>query len=269
MRHQEFIDMQMDYLSGNLSEEERDRFEKYLQTHPEAVKEFNGLKQSWERLHVLQAPEPSKSMDQNFYAFLEQEVSKQKEARPSFWEKLNEYLFERKMSVSMGQLVFAAIILLLGIMLGSNMQDGNLPPQLAQAEAPAEVEELRTQLVMSLIEQPSASKRLQAVNEANKLSEITSRIIQALLKTLNHDPNANVRLAALESLIQYADLPEVRQGLATSIAHQDSPLVQIALADLMVRLQETGSIEAMKKLLKRPEIDKTVKQKIEESILQI
>ena len=209
-------------------------------------------------------------MDQNFYAFLDQEIAKEKAARPSIWERLNEYLFERKRSVSMGQLAFAVLFLLIGIMLGSSMQEGKTPPQQMQATNDTEeVEELRAQLVMSLIEQPSASKRLQAVNEVNKLSEITERIIQALLKTLNNDPNANVRLAALESLIQYVDLPQVRQGLATSIAHQDSPLVQIALADLMVRLQETGSIEEMKKLLKRPEIDKTVKQKIEESILQI
>ena len=270
MQHQEFIDMQMDYLSGNLTEEQRDSFEKYLQANPEAVKEFHGLKQSWERLYVLQAPEASKSMDQNFYAFLDQEISKQKVARPSFWEKLKEYLFERKMSISMAQLAFAVALLLIGIMLGSNMKDGtSLPQELQTVNDSEEVEDLRAQLVMSLIEQPSASKRLQAVNEVNKLSEVTERIIQALLKTLNHDPNANVRLAALESLIQYVELPEVREGLATSIAHQDSPLVQIALADLMVNLQETGAIESMKKLLQRPEIDKTVKQKIEESILQI
>ncbi|MDW3652731.1 MAG: HEAT repeat domain-containing protein [Bacteroidia bacterium] len=269
MQHQDFIDMQMDYLSGNLQEEQRDDFEQYLHTHPAAVKEINALKQSWERLHVLQTPEPSKSMDQNFYAFLDQEVDKQKAEKPTFWGRLNEYLFERKMSVSMGQLAFAISLLLIGIMLGSRMQKGNTPLQQAEAINGSEVEELRTQLVMSLIEQPSASKRLQAVNEANKLSEITGRIIQALLKTLNNDPNANVRLAALESLVQYIDLPEVREGLATSITHQDSPLVQIALADLMVRLQESGSIEEMKKLLQRPEIDKTVKQKIEESILQI
>ena len=152
---------------------------------------------------------------------------------------------------------------------GSNMQEENIPPQQIQAINGTEVEELRTQLVMSLLDQPSASKRLQAVNEVNKLTEVTERIISALLKTLNNDPNANVRLAALESLVQYVDLPEVREGLAMSITHQDSPLVQIALADLMVNLQEKGAIDAMKKLLKRPEIDKTVKQKIEESILQI
>ncbi|MEL6257222.1 MAG: HEAT repeat domain-containing protein [Bacteroidota bacterium] len=269
MQQQDFIDMQMDYLSGNLSEEQRDSFEKYLQAHPEAVKEFNEIKQSWERLHVLQAPEPGKSMDQNFYAFLDQEISKQQAANTSIWERLNSYFFERKMSVSLGQLAFAFVILLIGIMLGSRMQTGNMPPQQVQPISGTEVEELRTQLVMSLIDQPSASKRLQAVNEVNKLSEITERIIQALLKTLNNDPNANVRLAALESLIQYVELPQVREGLASSIAHQDSPLVQIALADLMVSLQEKGAKDAMKKLLKRPEIDKTVKQKIEESILQI
>ena len=53
MQHQDFIDMQMDYLIGKLTEEQKDAFEKYLQSHPEAVKELNALKQSWERLNVF------------------------------------------------------------------------------------------------------------------------------------------------------------------------------------------------------------------------
>jgi len=50
---------------------------------------------------------------------------------------------------------------------------------------------------------------------------------------------------------------------------QDSPLVQIALADLMVALQEKASVESMKQLLEQPNIDRTVKQKLQESINHI
>jgi len=70
-------------------------------------------------------------------------------------------------------------------------------------------------------------------------------------------------------MAKYAETPEVRMELVKSIGLQDSPLVQIALADLMVALQEKTSIESMKELLEKPDIDTTVKQKLEESINHI
>lgn len=269
MSEQKFIEMQMDFLSGKLRKKDKDAFESYLQSHPEQLESFHSLKESWEHLGVLPDAEPSKQMDQKFYAFLDKELQKNKAVSPSLWEQLNAYFFEKRLSFSVGQLAFALAILLLGVWLGSKTQAPISQAKENIANTNTEIEEVRTQLFISLIEQNSASKRLQAVSEVNKLNELSHKVIDALLQTLNKDPNTNVRLAALESLIKYINLPEVRQGLATSIAHQESPLVQIALAELMVRLQEKGALESMKKLLNKPEIDKTVKQKIEESILQI
>jgi hypothetical protein len=86
---------------------------------------------------------------------------------------------------------------------------------------------------------------------------------------LNTDTNVNVRLAAVTSLSKYVENPKVREGLVMSITKQESPLVQIALADLMVTLKEKKSINSMETLLQQPDINIHVKQKLEESIKQI
>ncbi|MGD1947811.1 MAG: hypothetical protein ACFB0A_16505, partial [Croceivirga sp.] len=61
----------------------------------------------------------------------------------------------------------------------------------------------------------------------------------------------------------------VRQGLIQSIPNQESPIIQVTLANLMLALEEKRSIELFKQLLKKPELDTTVKKKIEKTIESI
>ena len=76
-------------------------------------------------------------------------------------------------------------------------------------------------------------------------------------------------LAAIESLTNYLDEPMVREGLVQSIVQQDSPIIQVTLANLMVALQEKESIEPFKTLMRTRELDESVKQKLETSINSI
>jgi hypothetical protein len=73
-------------------------------------------------------------------------------------------------------------------------------------------------------------------------------------------------LAALDALKVYSRDSLVRSKLIESIAIQDSPLVQIALAELMVSIQEKKSVNALKQLLQSDKTAKEVKTKISESI---
>jgi len=64
----------------------------------------------------------------------------------------------------------------------------------------------------------------------------------------------------------YSNLPHVREGLVRSIATQQSPLVQMALAELMVAIQEKSSVNELKKVLDQKNTAKEVKEKIQKSI---
>ena len=125
---------------------------------------------------------------------------------------------------------------------------------------------MREMMVLTLIDQSSVTQRIKAVNLTNNLDDVNERVIHALLKTLNNDPNENVRLVTVEALYEFADNPIVREGLIQSISEQESALVQLALADVMVALQEKRSIEQFNELLKRRDLNDAVRGRIEKTV---
>lgn len=79
----------------------------------------------------------------------------------------------------------------------------------------------------------------------------------------------NVRLVTLEALADLARDPRVREGLVQSLSRQESPLVQVALADVMLKLQEKRSLKPMRQLLQRPNTNDLVKSKLEQTIKEL
>jgi HEAT repeat protein len=119
------------------------------------------------------------------------------------------------------------------------------------------------------LKDPSASQRIQAVSYTDEISNVDLKVIDALFTTLNEDPNVNVRLATLEALVKLSGEPKVREGLVLSINLQESPLMQSAIADVMVRLQEKSSVQSLQKLLGKKDLNQMVKLNIEKNIQKL
>ena len=124
-------------------------------------------------------------------------------------------------------------------------------------------------MMLALIENPSASERIRGVSYTSEIKSANPEVIDALLTTLNNDQNVNVRLVTLEALTQYTSDAAVREGLVQSIAKQDSPLMQAALADVMLKMQEKRSVQSFRKLLEQKDLDKSIRGKIEETITKL
>ena len=121
-----------------------------------------------------------------------------------------------------------------------------------------QVHELKQTMMLALLENPSASERIRGVSYTSEIKHADKEVINALLSTLNNDPNVNVRLSTLDALAQMAAHPEVRAGLIQSIAQQDSPLLKSAIADVMLKLQEKRSVKSFKELLKQKNLEPRV-----------
>jgi len=119
---------------------------------------------------------------------------------------------------------------------------------------------------LTMLEKESATERLKAVSLTSEMSNVSSKVTNALLQTLNNDENINVRLEALEAIKPFVRDSRIRAELVRSIAKQESPLVQVALAELMVALQEKSSVKELQKILQRERTPQEVKKRIEESI---
>jgi len=268
MNKQDFLQLIPDYILGQLTDDQVAKFEQYVKENEEAQAEMT----SWPYLNKLDETlqyEPSNKLDDRFYSSLNDAIEKSNRVNGfnKFWNSFSSlFVIPQKAWV----MPIAALLLVVGFVLGSNWYKQNdIDSNQNVVSNTNEMDEVRAQLVMSLADQPYATKRLQAISEVDKLNNATEQVIQALFKMLNSDANVNVRLAAVTSLSNYVENPLVREGLVRSITQQESPLVQIALADLMVTLQEQESINPLEELLKKPETNDMVKQKLEESINQI
>lgn len=266
MEQEKFEIWMMEYLSDSLDEDGRAAFEKFLQDNPKYQEQFEGLNQTWNQMD-LSAPETSEAMDVRFFDLLNAEIEKTEKSKSvskSWVTTISELLWKPQMAYG---ILLLTIGLMGGYLLSLDKSQDAIPTTVVSK--PNETEAIREQLVLTLLDQPSANKRLQGINEANKIAKVDETVIKALLQTLNQDPNVNVRLAAIESLTNYLDNPTVREGLVQSIVKQDSPIVQVTLANLMVALQEKKSIEPFKTLIRTKELDKSVKEKLETTIESI
>jgi HEAT repeat protein len=132
-----------------------------------------------------------------------------------------------------------------------------------------QVSEMREMMMKSLLQNPSASERIKGISYTSEITKVDKSVIEALLTTLNDDPNVNVRLMTLEALTHYASNPAVRAGLVESIGQQESPLVQAAMADVMLNLQEKNAIKPLRKLLQQKNLNALVRDKVEAAIARL
>ena len=81
------------------------------------------------------------------------------------------------------------------------------------------------------------------------------------MHTLRYDGSVDVRLAALNALSRYGNQPTVRTGLREALQDRQSPLVQVALIDMLVEMRDSGAVQQLQKLRQDPGLNPTVRQR--------
>ncbi len=115
----------------------------------------------------------------------------------------------------------------------------------------------------------SPASRITAVTGAFKLRNTGNDVVDALVETLNNDPSANVRLAALDGLAQFYRDSYVRKLLINSLKKQQDPVLQIALIELLTRMRESGILTELDKLINDDNTMKAVKDCAYSSIFRL
>ena len=257
----------MDYLQGRLSETARKEIEHLRNTSTDFAAKFDETKQAWEGLDLLQVPQTSPEMKNNFNAMLKTFEMEQEHGKANglaaTWRKVAGLLVYKP------QYNWAYSVLL--ILIGAMIMYIFLKPQTSTvANLTLQLNDQKQAIMLSMLENPTATERMKAVGYTNELHKVNDKVINALLITLNTDDNENVRLVTLDALLKLADNPKVREGLIASIIKQDSELMQIALADAMLQLQEKKSVKSLKKILKdQTTMDDMSKRKLEQTVKQL
>lgn len=241
--------------SPGASDADRMEIERLLETGAVTLEEIEGLDSLQTQISDLEAPPVPRAMDDRFYEMLNREKRKQER---SAWKGF----FSFSAVDLVPKLTMASAMLVIGLAAGYF-----LSPRHDQIETLSEqVSDLQEMMMLSLLEKGSATERLKAVTLTQEMAEASRKVTSALIRTLNEDENVNVRLAALEALKPYAADSGVRAALIQSIARQESPMVQISLAELMVALREKSAVREFERIVGSEKTPPEVKQKIRESI---
>ncbi|WPP51538.1 HEAT repeat domain-containing protein [Catalinimonas niigatensis] len=159
-------------------------------------------------------------------------------------------------------------ILLVGFAGGILYEKESLPTTEVSA-LKEEVGEMKRMLMFNQLNQVSASERIMAVNAAQSMDEIDSQILEALIYTVNADPNANVRLAAVEALAHFAADSVASNALKKSLNSQSDPMVQIAIIDVLVERNERDAVPEIQQLLQKENLEKVVREQAEFGLSQL
>ncbi|GAB3025344.1 zf-HC2 domain-containing protein [Spirosoma pulveris] len=259
-----------DWLRNQLPDAERASLENHLAQCPACRAEAESTKQLWQLMGNLPAPEPSETARVRFQAMLDTYKDTVQLQQQGVFDGLLSKLRALWAPHFAVRLAYSVALLTVGAAAGYWLRtSGTSTVAIQQQQIDTlsnQVRDMRQMMMLSLLENPSASERLRAVSYTDEISNVDHKVVEALLTTLNNDDNVNVRLVTLEALAKLADNATVREGLVQSITRQESPLVQSALADVMVKLQEKRSIKPLRQLLHDDNLNHLVKGKIEQSI---
>jgi len=150
----------------------------------------------------------------------------------------------------------ALLLVLAGIQIGRETRPSSSPEV---RELSHEVRDLRQMVTLSLMQQQSASERLKGVNWSSQLDRPDNEVVEALIDTLMHDTNVNVRLASIDALKRFAERDVVRTAAVQALNSQTSPLVQMALIDFFVEIQDRGAIDTLRRLSRDGTVNATVR----------
>ena len=232
-------------------------------------REAEGLDATWRMLGGIDAPVPeSDRMRARLDAALDA-AEHPAPAPPSRWFG-RRGLDGRRFHVLQG--LAAAAILLVGVAIGRLVVPGDARPADSSSEIAAmrsEMRELREMVSLSLMQQQSASDRLKGVTWTGQLDRPSGEVVSALLDALMHDPNVNVRLATIDALERFASREDVRRATIQAVERQQSPLVQIALIDYMVKTNQRESATTLRRLAQDQQVDSAVRARAAWGVLQL
>jgi hypothetical protein len=266
MKCEEFREKLPDVLTGDLPSQAKAEFDAHVAECTACGEELHRVSEIWAKLGVLPVEQPSPAVRDRFYAMLESyqdglradDATAAPQRRPAvsfggFWMRRPAF-----------QLASTLVLLAFGLGAGFLLSRANG----TTTRLSSEVESMRQALSVSLLTRPSPSDRIQGINTSARLKQPDPTTLDMLLRTLDEDPSLNVRLAAVDALYLFSGQPGVREGIVASLSKQTSPILQVALIDLLVQIRETRAAAALKSLIgndkSAPEVRKRAELGIKE-----
>jgi len=236
-----------EYLENSLSEVENSEVKEHLKSCKSCQKEIEEIKSFLSVLERQEMEIPSNKIRSNFEKMLAQEIEQNRPKTVQLQSKSDWKSYLR---------VAASVLLVVSAFLLGKYQPNTI-------QTLGNIQQENKKEVFALLENNSASKRILAINNAENFTKKDTKIIEAIIHKLLFDKNANVRLAAAETLSKFSSEIMVRDALIKSLETDKNTSVQIELIQILAKIQEKRAIKPMEKMLENEETPQYVKQQLQ------
>ena len=256
MEREKLERMLIEYIDGTLEGKDKLLVEAELGNNQEAKILYEQLQEVMMKMGDAPQLVPSEALKKSFEQFLSQEMTKKPTAKTVTM-------------VPMFYRIAAGLILLMVVGITTYWVRKDMQNQDRLVKMEKELEANKRMMLAMLDNEHSASQRMQGVSVAYEMSKPDDEIVAVLVKTLNSDPNTNVRLAALDALSKFSSEDEVRKALIQSLSTQKDPVIQIALIQLMVQMKEKTVLKQLERMTKDNKNIKAVKDEAYSGIFKL
>jgi len=251
----------VDYHGGELSPAIMKMVEAHVVSCDNCAKALEETKSLLTTFENVQPQVPNDSLRDGFYKMLSEEKRLQEKVRPL----TNNTRSNWKMAF---QIAASIVLLLCGYVYGTFQEERKSETQLANLQEETAI--LKQEMLLALMDNKSASKRIQAVSFTSEMEASPDpEILEALIERLQFDGNVNVRLAAAEALSNYTTSEAVKTAFINSLTKEKNPTVQIAVIQFLVTVQEKRARVPMQQLLDETETPSYVKQQLNQGLQQL
>lgn len=262
MKCEEMGELLPDYLQGSLKAEQDALVEGHIAECPDCREDVA----IWKKLSLLPEEQPSETSRERFEELLRAYQTGRNDRMTAGFECAKHTTFWSWLRSPVGAMAWSAALLVVGLFVGNFW--GSRPARVSgsgdQNEIAAmhsELTNMRQLVVLSMLQQQSASERLQGVSFSQREARLDPQVLSALVHTLRYDNSVDVRLAALDALSRHGGQPLVRKGVTDALQEPQSPLVQVALIDQMLEWHDADAAQQLRNFAQTPNLNPTVRQR--------
>ena len=241
--HDKFID----FIENNLTKEAHDEIVEHLEICDSCSNELIELQQLLEVINDDTNELPSERLRKSF----EEHLDIEKKQQTRVIELKSRFNYKTLLKFAAG------LALLISTFLAGRYQQNE---QVAKLES--ESLNNKQTVMLALMENKSASKRIQGVQYIEEFSDPDPQIVDALVKRMLYDENTNVRLTAASALDAFISSEAVKEGFIKALETEKDPTIQINIIKSLVKIQEKKAIKPMQRLLEQDETQSFVKDEI-------
>jgi anti-sigma-K factor RskA len=260
MKCEQIAELLPDYLQGSLKAEQDDLVEQHIEECADCREEVA----IWKKLSLLPVEQPSAGSRERFEAMLRAYQTGRSDKASAGVERSKRGSVWNWLRSPVGAVAWSAALLVIGIFAGDYFGSRPVHTSTDRDEIAAmhtELTNMRQMVVLSMLQQQSASERLQAVSYSRREDQLDPQVMSALVHTLRYDGSVDVRLAALDALSRHGAQPQVHKGVVDALQEQQSPLVQVALIDLMLEWRDPDAAQRLRNFEQTPNLNPTVRQR--------